>query len=95
MKTTDVGGPERGYDGGKKVNGRKRHLLVDTLGLVIVAFAHRANYADVTGARMVLTEAHLVEPTLNHVWADQLSLGHFATCRARNRHGLIVATKTQ
>lgn len=71
MKTTDVGGPERGYDGGKKVNGRKRHLLVDTLGLVIVAFAHRANYADVTGARMVLTEAHLVEPTLNHVWADQ------------------------
>jgi len=28
-----MGGPERGYDGGKKINGRKRHLLVDTLGL--------------------------------------------------------------
>jgi putative transposase len=33
VKTTEMGGPERGYDGGKKINGRKRHLLVDTLGL--------------------------------------------------------------
>ncbi len=32
-KTTEVGGPERGYDGGKKIKGRKRHLLVDCLGL--------------------------------------------------------------
>lgn len=31
-KTTEVGGADRGYDGGKKINGRKRHLLVDTLG---------------------------------------------------------------
>jgi putative transposase len=36
VKTTDRGG-EHGYDGGKKVNGRKRHLLVDTLGLERVA----------------------------------------------------------
>ena len=34
VKTTEMGGPERGYDGGKKINGRKRHLLVDTLGLL-------------------------------------------------------------
>ncbi len=33
VKTTEIGGPERGYDGGKKIKGRKRHLLVDTLGL--------------------------------------------------------------
>src|SRR6266567_4433700 len=33
VKTTEMGGPERGYDGGKKINGRKRHLLVHTLGL--------------------------------------------------------------
>ena len=33
VKTTEIGGPERGYDGGKRVKGRKRHILVDTLGL--------------------------------------------------------------
>ena len=39
VKTTEVGGEDRGYDGGKKIKGRKRHLLVDTLGLVIVTSA--------------------------------------------------------
>ena len=41
-KTTEAGGP-RGYDGGKKVSGRKRHLLVDTLGLVMAVKVHEAN----------------------------------------------------
>ncbi len=45
VKTTDVGGGERGFDGGKKVNGRKRHILVDTLGLVLVVLVHAANIA--------------------------------------------------
>jgi putative transposase len=35
VKTTEVGGADRGYDGGKKIKGRKRHLLVDTLGLLV------------------------------------------------------------
>jgi putative transposase len=42
VKTTGVGGEERGYDGGKKVKGRKRHLLVDTQGLVLKARVHSA-----------------------------------------------------
>ena len=42
VKSTEVGGPERGVDGGKKVNGRKRHLLVDTLGLLITVIVHAA-----------------------------------------------------
>jgi putative transposase len=42
-KTTGVGGEQRGYDGGKKVRGRKRHLLVDTEGLVLKAKVHSAN----------------------------------------------------
>ena len=42
-KTTGVGGEQRGYDGGKKVRGRKRHLLVDTEGLVLRARAHNAS----------------------------------------------------
>jgi len=43
VKTTGVGGEQRGYDGGKKVKGRKRHLLVDTQGLVLKARVHSAN----------------------------------------------------
>jgi len=42
VKSTGVGGRERGYDGGKKLKGRKRHLLVDTQGLVLKAKVHRA-----------------------------------------------------
>jgi hypothetical protein len=43
VKSTGVGGEQRGYDGGKKVKGRKRHLLVDTQGLVLKAKVHAAN----------------------------------------------------
>lgn len=71
VKTTDIGGEERGFDGGKKVNGRKRHIIVDTLGLVLVVLVHAANVADVTAARMLLAEVSLTQPTLNYLWADQ------------------------
>lgn len=46
IKTTGVGGTERGYDGAKKVKGRKRHLLVDTQGLVLKARVHSAQIQD-------------------------------------------------
>ena len=45
-KTTGVGGEQRGYDGGKKVRGRKRHLLVDTEGLVLKAKVHSAKVPE-------------------------------------------------
>ncbi|MCH9002347.1 MAG: IS5 family transposase [Planctomycetes bacterium] len=51
VKTTEVGGDERGYDGGKKIKGRKRHLLVDTLGLLIAVLVTGANIDDGTAAR--------------------------------------------
>jgi len=53
VKTTEVGG-ERGYDAGKKVNGRKRHLVVDTLGLILAVVVHAANVQDYDGAVLVL-----------------------------------------
>ena len=53
VRTTLVGGP-RGYDGGKKVNGRKRQLLVDTQGLLIRAVVHPADMADRDGAMRLL-----------------------------------------
>ena len=51
VKTTGVGGEGRGYDGGKKVRGRKRHLLVDTEGLVLKAKVHAANVMDRDGIK--------------------------------------------
>ena len=54
MKTTGVGGKERGYDGAKKVKGRKRHILVDTQGLVIEARLHSAHIQDREGIKLLL-----------------------------------------
>ena len=54
VKTTEVGGPARGYDGGKQVSGRKRHLVVDTLGLVLAVSVHGADQQDHSGATLVL-----------------------------------------
>jgi putative transposase len=53
-KTTGVGGEARGYDGGKKVRGRKRHLLVDTEGLVLKAKGHSAKVPDEDGIKLLL-----------------------------------------
>ncbi len=70
VKTTDIGGQERGFDGGKKVNGRKRHIVVDTLGLLLVVLVHAANIADVTAARMLLSDLCLTHSSVKHLWAD-------------------------
>ena len=56
-KTTGVGGEERGYDGGKKVKGRKRHLLVDTEGFVLKAKIHSAKVLDQEGLKPLLERA--------------------------------------
>ena len=53
-KTTEVGGSERGYDGGKKIKGRKRHLLVDVLGLLVAVVVTGANADDATAAPLVI-----------------------------------------
>jgi len=69
VKTTDRGGPH-GYDAGKKVNGRKRHLLVDTLGLVIGLLVHCADIQDRDGARLLLSRVKAAVPRLKLIWAD-------------------------
>ena len=53
VKTTGVGGKERGFDPAKKVQGRKRHLLVDTEGLVLKAKVHSAKVPDQDGLRLL------------------------------------------
>ena len=57
VKSTGVGGEQRGYDGGKKVKGRKRHLLVDTQGLVLKAKVHAASVMDFEGIKTLLRAA--------------------------------------
>ena len=54
VKMTEQGGP-RGYDKAKNVNGRKRHLLVDTLGLILLVVVHPADVQDRDGARLLLS----------------------------------------
>src|SRR5919199_6490943 len=70
VKTTGVGGEERGYDGGKKVKGRKRHLLVDTEGFVLKAKVHSAKMMDWDGIKMLLRKADDQFPRLSHLWLD-------------------------
>ena len=68
-KTTEVGGEQRGYDGAKKVRGRKRHLLVDTEGLVLKAKVHSAKVPDRDGVRL-LEGARTEVSSLKHLWLD-------------------------
>jgi putative transposase len=71
IKTTGVGGEQRGYDGGgKKVKGRKRHLLVDTQGLVLKAKVHSAKVQDREGIKILLALAPDYLPRLCHLWMD-------------------------
>jgi transposase len=65
-----VGGEQRGFDGGKKVRGRKRHLLVDTEGLVVEARVHSAKVPDQDGIKRLLEPARSRLPRLSYLWAD-------------------------
>ncbi len=70
VKTTGVGGEERGFDPGKKVKGRKRHLLVDTQGLVMKAKVHSAGVFDRDGVKPLLELVGGLFPRLSHLWMD-------------------------
>ena len=68
-KTTEAGGP-RGYDAGKKMNGRKRHILTDTAGHLVGLIVHAASIQDRDGAVAVLASIRRLYPWLRHVFAD-------------------------
>jgi len=70
VKTTGVGGEECGYDPGKKMRGRKRHLLVDTEGLVMRAKVHSAGVFDRDGIKPLLGLTGGMFPRLSHLWLD-------------------------
>jgi putative transposase len=76
VKTTEVGG-ERGYDGGKHVTGRKRHILVDTLGLLLAVVVTQAGLDDAAAAPLIFQNLQLDKwPRLEVIWADSKYHNH-------------------
>ena len=69
VKTTEAGG-QRGFDAGKMVKGRKRHMLVDTLGLVLCIVVHSAQLQDRDGARLLFERSLTRFPRLKLIWVD-------------------------
>jgi putative transposase len=70
VRSTAVGGEKRGYDGGKKIKSRKRHLLVDTEGIVLRAMVHSAKMMDWDGIKTLLQRVDEQFPRLKHLWVD-------------------------
>jgi putative transposase len=97
VKTTEMGGPERGYDGGKKIQGRKRHLLVDTLGVLLGVLITSAGLDDGVAAPLLLgliTPAAF--PRLLTIFADQKYHNHgLDTWMAEPRAGWCIEVKTR
>jgi putative transposase len=78
-RSTGVGGPSRGYDGAERAAGRKRHVPVDTLGLVLSAHVHAADLRDGLGARELVGRVAPPDlPRLELIWADGAHAGAFA-----------------
>jgi putative transposase len=99
VKTTDRGGPERGYDAGKQVYGRKRHLLVDVLGLLLLVKVHSAGIQDRDGARLLLAPLAHRFSKLRKIWADSIYNGGIAEwvrdLRKRNRIELEIVKRPE
>ena len=72
VKTTEVGGPERGFNVAKLIKGRKRHLLVDTQGHLLRVVVHTAALQDYDGARLLLKGlSPMFRRRLQRLWADR------------------------
>lgn len=99
VKTTRQGGSERGYDAGKKVTGRKRHILVDTIGMLLLVVVHSAGIQDRDGARLVLAPLAHRFSRLRKIWADSIYTGGIAEwvrkVRRYNRADLEIVKRAQ
>jgi putative transposase len=95
VKTTEESGVIKGYDGGKQVKGRKRHLLVDTLGLLLSVYVTPAHVSDREGARRLLVGLKPLAPRLELIWADGAYCGEaLATwCATEGEWGLEIVKR--
>lgn len=85
VKTTEAGG-ERGYDAGKKTKGRKRHLVVDTLGMVLQVMVHSAAIQDRDGARVLLSRLHHQFGSIKRIWAEGIYAGELVDWVKKKLH---------
>ena len=92
VKTTESSGV-RGYDAGKKVNGVKRHVLVDTLGLIVKVVVHTADIQDRDGARLLLAKVQGGLPRLQKIWADGGYAGTLVTWVQETCHWILEIVK--
>ena len=97
VKTTEMGGPARGYDGGKKIKGRKRHLLVDTLSMLIAIAITSAGLDDGVSPFTLLGQVDPQDfPRLITIFADQKYHNHnLEACIAEHRAGWRIEVKTR
>ena len=97
VKTTEVGGAERGYDGGKKITGRKRHLLVDTLGLLLAVLITSAGLDDGVAAPILLASITPADfPRLATIFADTKYHNHtLAAWMATHRTGWCIEVQAR
>ena len=86
-----VGKDSRGYDAAKKINGRKRHLVVDTRGLPLLVMVTPADMTDRDAAKEVLFRLRLMHPEITIVWADSAYAGKLVTWGKRHL-GLTIKT---
>lgn len=98
IKTTDCGGAARGFDAGKLTFGRKRHILVDMLGLLLLVVVHSAGLQDRDGARRLLLPLANRFYQLRKIWADGSYAGALIelmkNLRTRNRLDLEIVKRS-
>ena len=70
VKGTPESSQESGFDGGKLIKGRKRHIVVDTMGCIIIVLVHAANIYDGKAARQILISLFCITTTIKKIWAD-------------------------
>jgi Transposase DDE domain len=81
----EVARSSRGYDAGKKINGRKRHIAVDTIGLLLTVLVTAASMQDRDAARPLLWNLKKSFPKLRLAWADGAYAGKLVTRRRAQR----------
>jgi putative transposase len=91
VKTTELGG-ERGYDKGKNVKGRKRHVLVDTLGLLMAVIVTAASVSDPAGARLLFPHLGGACKKLRLIWVDGAYRGQVVEWAAQHRRFVLRVT---
>lgn len=95
VKTTEVGTAATGFDNGKKVKGRKRHLLVDTCGLVLLVVVTAASVSDQGGARQVFKRMRGICKKLRKVWVDGTYRGADWTEFVKERYRITLEAVTR